>query len=117
MLRRAMETDSLEAAEPPSSAELAAATDVLRRLSATKLRDDPALAPLRDVGVELFSQEVLRVKFNAPDAVEYLKRLNGHKELLKKLQKLKLQIDKEHELRKSEAASCGINRIRQGMYG
>ena len=99
--------------QPPSAAEIAAATDVLRRISATALREDPAVAPLRDVGIELFSQEVLRVKFNAPDAIEYLKQLNGHKELLKKLQKLKLQIDKEHELRKAEAASCGINRIRE----
>ena len=105
--------DATDAVQPPSAAELAAATDVLRRLSASSLREDPALVSLRDVGVELFSQEVLRVKFNSPDAIEYLKQLNGHKELLKKLQKLKLQIDKEHELRKAEAASCGINRIRE----
>ena len=82
--------DATESAQPPSAAELAAATDVLRRLSASSLREDPALAPLRDVGVELFSQEVLRVKFNSPDAIEYLKQLNGHKELLKKLRDMGL---------------------------
>ena len=40
-------------------ADIAACTAMLGRLTPSALRDDPALAPLREAGVKLFGPEVL----------------------------------------------------------
>ena len=90
-------------------AEIASCIAVLSRLTPTALRDDPALAPLREAGVKLFGPEVLRERFGQADAIEYLRELNGHRELLKKLTRLHTEVEKAHAVRKAEAAGCGIN--------
>ena len=43
-----------------AGADIAACTAMLGRLTPSALRDDPALAPLREAGVKLFGPEVLR---------------------------------------------------------
>ena len=92
-----------------TSAEIASCIAVLSRLTPSALRDDPALAPLREAGVKLFGPEVLRERFGQADAIEYLRELNGHRELLKKLTRLHTEVEKAHAVRKAEAAGCGIN--------
>ena len=89
--------------------EVAACAAVLGTLTPSALRDDPALAPLLKVGVALFGPEVLRQRFGQSDAIEYLRELNGHRKLLKKLERLHREVDKAHAIRKAEAAGCGMN--------
>jgi hypothetical protein len=47
---------------------------------------------------------VLRQRFGQADAIEYLRELNGHRELLKKLTRLHTEVEKAHAIRKAEAA-------------
>ena len=53
--------------------------------------------------------QVLRQRFGQADAIEYLRELNGHRELLKKLTRLHTEVEKAHAVRKAEAAGCGMN--------
>ena len=49
---------------------------------------------------------MLRQRFGQADAIEYLRELNGHRELLKKLTRLHAEVEKAHSIRKAEAAGC-----------
>ena len=51
---------------------------------------------------------MLRQRFGQADAVEYLRELNGHRELLKKLTRLHAEVEKAHAIRKAEAQKLAL---------
>jgi len=97
-----------------SDAELAACADVLRRLQPSDLDGDAeSMRELRAAGLALFRRPVLHERHGEQDVVEFLKEQAGYRTMLGKLERLQKRIDAEHEKRRQQAASSGINKIRE----
>jgi len=97
-----------------TDAELAACADVLRRLQPSDLDGDAeSMRELRAAGLTLFRRPVLHERHGEQDVVEFLKEQAGYRTMLGKLERLQKRIDAEHEKRRQQAASSGINKIRE----
>ena len=99
-------------ADEPSEAELLQCAATLRRLQPEDLAQkhlSEGLTAVIESGTELFKRQIKQVLFGESDAVEFLKEQSGHRKLLKKLERLQKEIQRENELRCKESASCGIN--------
>lgn len=109
---------------PPSDAELQLCADVLKRLSPAQLRavgteESPAhdaLREVRDAGLQLFRSLAIEERFGQSDVVEFLRSSHGKKKDLRKLEKLEKEIQKVHQARCEDSASCGINADRERRF-
>jgi hypothetical protein len=102
--------------EGVSAEDLHVCVSVLRQLSSDALATEPALESLRDAGKKLFQQLVLKERFGEADVVEYLKQKNGYLHMLKKLEKLQRQIDREHEMMRDQSKQAKINKEREERF-
>ena len=99
-----------------TDAELAACADVLRRAAVRPRRRRrsmrgarrPTLPRRRRCSTKLHGEQ---------DVVEFLKEQAGYCTMLGKLERLQKRIDAEHEKRRQQAASSGINKIREAAGG
>jgi NAD(P)-dependent dehydrogenase (short-subunit alcohol dehydrogenase family) len=95
---------------------LAQATAILSQLSPSDLAgedSDLEVAALIAEGRRLFTRPVLHAKYGEKDVVEFLREQAGHRELLRRLEKLQKQIAKEHAKRVDSSRSAGINVARK----
>ena len=94
---------------PPTDAEIALATDVLRRMGSGDLDAHPDLLA---AGSALFRRHCVTAAFGTPDVVAHLKQQSAQRAALKELRRLHAHIQAEHEAARKRAASCGINAAR-----
>jgi hypothetical protein len=71
----------------PTSAEVAAATSVLRRLSPSSI-EEPQFAELRAAAIALVKRACVKEAFENKDVKEFLAETTKHKETLKELRRL-----------------------------
>ena len=104
------------ASSPPPQTILAQATQLLSQLSPSDLAGEdtnPEVAALLKEGVRLFTRPVLQARYAEKDVVEFLREQAGHRELLRRLEKLQRQIAKEHAKRVDTSKAAGINVARK----
>lgn len=89
-----------------TDAELATCVAILERLDANAVESHPAL---HAVGKSLWRRSILKERFGEQDVVEAVKEMSKHKETLKRLERLQVEIYKRHEARLKEASTAGIN--------
>jgi NAD(P)-dependent dehydrogenase (short-subunit alcohol dehydrogenase family) len=89
-----------------SDAEIATCISVLKRLDATSVEAHPEL---HKVGKSLWRRSILKERFGEQDVVTAVQEMSRHKETLKRLERLQVEIFKRHEARLKEANAAGIN--------
>ena len=75
--------------------------------------DSAEVVALREVGVRLFGRAVLQARYGEKDVVDFLREQAGHRTLLKRLETLQRQINKQHAKLLSDSRGAGINKARQ----
>ncbi len=97
-----------------SSSLLSEAAALLQRLTPADLvGDEPEVSALREVGCALFGRAVLQQRYGQQDVVEFLREQAGHREMLRRLEKLQRKINQEHERRVKDSRVAGINQARK----
>ena len=93
----------------------AQAAALLSQLSPDDLVGDDCaeVVALREAGVQLFGRAVLHARYGEQDVVTFLREQAGHREMLRRLERLQKQINKEHEKRLKDAQKAGINQARK----
>ena len=89
-----------------SEAEIATCVAILGRLDAAAVE---AIPELHAVGKKLWRRSILKERFGERDVVEAVQEMSRHKETLKRLERLQVEIYRRHEARLKEAAAAGIN--------
>ena len=102
-------SSACDEAAPPTEAEVAMATRILKRLTPKSLDEHPELLA---VGSALFQRVAVTQAFGTPDVKAFLQRQSAHRQMLKDLKRLHAHIQSEHAAAKARAASCGINAAR-----
>jgi hypothetical protein len=91
--------------------ELASCAAVLRRLRASEL-ESPRLRDVCGAGQELFRSRIIKQRFKGEDVVEFLTKQGNYRGMLKRLEKLHTEIERNHSTRVEAATSCGMNSSR-----
>ena len=101
-----------EAVEPSIIAQ---ATALLRKLTPDDLRgdDNAEVVALREAGIRLFGRAVLHARYGEQDVVTFLREQAGNREMLRRLERLQKQINKEHEKAQRDSQKSGINLARK----
>ena len=89
-----------------SEAEIATCVAILGRLDAAAVE---AIPELHAVGKKLWRRSILKERFGERDVVEAVQEMSRHIEMLKRLERLQVEIYRRHEARLKEAAAAGIN--------
>ena len=93
---------------------MAQAAALLSRLAPDDLIGDAAdVVALRAAGIKLFGRAVLHERYGQEDVVAFLREQAGHRELLRRLERLQRQINKEHAKQQADAQKSGINLARK----
>ena len=95
-----------------TTAELAEAASVLRRLSPSDL-ERADLSELRCAGMALFSRAIRKEAFGEKAVVEFLAEQTKHRQTLKELKRLHELIRGAHRRERVEANACGLNEARK----
>jgi len=96
----------------PTSAEVVAATSVLRRLSPSSI-EEPQFAELRAAAIALVKRACVKEAFENKDVKEFLAETTKHKETLKELRRLEALIRGQHRRERIDANECGLNSARK----
>ena len=91
------------------------ATALLSQLTPEDISGDnsPEVVQLREAGIKLFGRAVLHQRYGEQDVVTFLREQAGHRELLRRLERLQKQINAEHAKQKADSQKAGINKQRQ----
>ena len=91
------------------------ATALLSQLTPEDISGDnsPEVVALREAGIKLFGRAVLHQRYGEQDVVTFLREQAGHRELLRRLERLQKQINAEHAKQKADSQKAGINKQRQ----
>jgi hypothetical protein len=98
--------------DSPSTAEVAAATSVLRRLSPLSI-EEPQFVELRAAAIALVKRACVKEAFENKDVKEFLAETTKHKETLKELRRLEALIRGQHRRERIDANECGLNSARK----